>query len=242
MSNAVFPGAIRGLDIAVTKSAEFETIVQSAPSFSETRIAQAQNPRWHWQLTYNYLKDDWDDLSVYVPYTDYKTMQGFFLARQGQFDDFLYLDPDDNFVGPALYGAVPNPLAQLQTVTDGVGNYYSPIQRNFGGQFWEDITDIGGITVYANGALQTVGVNYNIFGPGLAIPGYSFGGKYIQWIASGSPALPVTAQFQFFFRVRFEEDTQDFERWLWQLWNIGGPNQKNGSGELKLITARPAGA
>ena len=59
-----------------------------------------------------------------------------------------------------------NLQAQLPVVTDGAGHYYSPIQRNFGGFFWEDITDLdGSIRVYANGTMVT---NYAIRGPGLA--------------------------------------------------------------------------
>jgi hypothetical protein len=50
----------------------------------------------------------------------------------------------------------------------------------------------------------------------------------------------VSAQFAFYFRVRFAEDTQDFEQWAQELWTIGGANAQQGSGTLKLRTARPA--
>lgn len=144
------------------------------------------------------------------------------------------------------YGAPNVPLAQLGVVTDGAGNYYSPIQRTLDGNFWEDITDLnGGIAVYANGSPTT---NFTIEGPGLALPGYSFMGLYLKWIAP--PAIPVTAQFQFYFRVRFESDEQDFEKFLntgtqvanvhsGGYWTIGGSEAQNGSGTLKLTTARP---
>ena len=317
MSTPIFPlttyqvnGGIRGLTWPVMKSAELGTTVQSAPNLYETRIQNYANPRWHWTLIYNYLKDNPKDVpALYAPYTDYQTMQGFFLQQSGQDASFLFSDPDDNSVGPALLtaawranwtpildaiivvsgnaweattvtgptgwslpagfsgagpvtdggvtwtklgsasGTYPNPFAQLQVVTDGTF-WYSPLQRNFGGQFLEDITDlntttaIGGsaLAVYADGVLQTAGTNYTLLGPGLALPTGSFMGMYLKWAMTspvGPPTGPITAQFNFFFRARFESDDLDFEEFLSQVWTIGGPDTKNGAGYLKLMTARP---
>ena len=126
-----------------------------------------------------------------------------------------------------------NLQAQLPVVTDGAGHYYSPIQRNFGGFFWEDITDLdGAIRVYANGTLVT---NYTIGGPGLAVPGASFMGLYLAWNSPPSP--PVTAEFNFYFRVRLESDRQDFDKFINLLWTAGGPDAASSSG-LKLMSAR----
>lgn len=76
------------------------------------------------------------------------------------------------------------------------------------------------------------------------------------WIDEGyysGPPAPVTAQFNFYFRVRFDSDSQDFEKFLGAgssagappagqgggYWTIGGENSQNGSGTLVLRTARP---
>ena len=240
MSNALYPSLVKGLTYTVLKTPEFSTLVQKSPNGSELRIPQTQNPLWHWSLIYEYLYDAFntpDNTMPYAPYTDLQALMGFFLARQGQNDDFLFLDPDDNYVGPALIGSSPNLQAQLQLVTDGAGNWYTPIQRNLVGGFWEDITDIATIQVYANGVRAR---NYSLNGPGLALPGQSFMGLYLQWFSL--PATPITAQFNFYFRVRFETDTQDFEKFMAELWTIGGDNSKNGSGMLKLVSSRPGGS
>lgn len=214
-------------------------------------------------------------------------------------------------------GGFPNTfLAGLSLVTDGLGNWFSPIQRTLNGVFYEDITDLNGsIAVYLNGALQNPGspdFSYTIAGPGLATPTQSYMGMYIAWptnfttwIASHayatnaeiidaaghiqkattggtsgttipafsdsgstttdntvtwtdqgynpSPSGPVTVQFDFYFRVRFDSDSQDFEKFCGTgsqaaaviegqgggLWTIGGSEAQNGSGTLKLTTARP---
>jgi hypothetical protein len=244
MSGQIFPSTIRGLDVNVTKAPTFSTLVQEAPSGYTTRLAQMQNPIWKFWLTWNYLKDNPKDIPVGLTYTDLQTMMGFYMARQGQYDDFLYDDPSDDYVGPALNtDMTPNTQAELQVVTDGT-YYYSPIQRNMGGQFYEDITDLnGGIQVYADGVAKSSPTNYTVLGPGLAIPGYSFAGLYLKWAITspvGPPASPVTAQFNFYFRVRFDTDQREFDQFIngVRVWCIGGPYATN-SQYLTLTTARP---
>jgi hypothetical protein len=127
-------------------------------------------------------------------------------------------------------------LAALQVVTDGV-TYYSPLQRLFGGQFYEDITDLASAPiVYSGGASRTVTTDYIVQPGPLVIPGFSFAGPYLQWPAP--PALPVTVQFDFYFRACFESDSLDFEQFAQDLWAIGGDGGSKGTGELKLMSAR----
>jgi hypothetical protein len=231
MSLAVFP-VLPGLAWPVQKSSEFNTIVQDSPNFMDTRISQTRNPRWHWELTFDVLRDK-------TTPSEYRQLQGFILALGGRGADFLYSDPSDNAVGPAMLSGSPNTDAELQVVDDGAGNYFSPIQRNFGSQFLEDITDLNGaIAVYANGTLATVGTGagqYTVAGPGLAVPGASFLGMYLAW--GSEPAAPVTAQFSFYHRVAMEEDLADFEQMISSLWSLGG-STSSGGGALKFRTSR----
>lgn len=301
MSLAVFPTGLRGLTYPVMKSSGFNTLKQEAPNKLSARVAQTYNPVWEWSLIYDFLADDPDHLPMGVAYSEYRILQGFILSQGGEFGEFLYSDPSDRSIGPALIAGAPNPLAELQLVNDGAGSYYSPIQRNFGGQFYEDITDLdGALAVYANGVLKTAGTDYYIVGPGLAIPGASYMGLAIAWATppawaagavyatndeimdpaghvqkattggtSGSsiptfndtggttsegpdtlqwtdqgmhagPTGPISITCNFYFRVCFGEDTQDFEQFLNQMWTIGGSEARGGSGYLKLASSRPA--
>jgi hypothetical protein len=301
MSNAVYPSQIHGFTYTVLRTPEFATLVQQAPDGSQVRIPQMQNPTWHITLIYDYLYGQYNspnNTMPYAPYSDIDTLVGFYLARQGQSDDFLWIDPKNNAVGPAVIGsdASPNLQAELALVDDGLGHYYSPVQRLVGGLYYEDITDLNGnIQVYANGVLKS---GYTIVGPGYAIPGYSWRGLVLQWTdtaagwasthaytttgwqildtnghiqqvttagtsgasmpvwnSSGGtttdgtvtwtdqgyyagPTRPITAQFNYYFRMRFETDTQDFEQFMDELYTIGGSESKNGSGMLKLMTSR----
>lgn len=235
------PTQLSGLAWNVMKSSEESTLVQRAANAAETRIAQWQNPIWHFELIYEVLFDNPNRLNPGNSVTEYRLMQGFWLRQKGQFKSFLFDDPRDDSVGPALLADLtPNPAAQLPVVTDGAANYYSPVQRNFGGLFLEDITDLNGaITVYDDGVLKTQGTDYSVIGPGVAFPGYSFMGLVIQWLSGYVPVGPVTAQFFFYFRVRFEMDKQDFEEFVNQLWTVGGSENKNGTGYIQLMSARP---
>ena len=294
MTMQVYP-TLPGLTYPVLKSADFDTLIQSAPNKYEVRIAQTVNPQWHWELVYDFLRDF---LLPGFTVTELRTLLDFFLYQGGQAGEFLFLDPDDNYVGPAMNGTSPNtPLAQLQLVQDASGNFYSPLQRTLGGLFYEDITDLntntgaGGSTpaFYANGIPQR-GVDYTIQGPGLALPTASYMGLYVAWTnvwianlfysagqtifdshghvqkatvsAAAGPTVPtwndsggtttdgaqawqdlgpavITAQFNFYFRVRFESDSRDMEKFANQFWTIGGSETKNGSGYVKLMQARP---
>lgn len=381
MSLPVFP-SLPGLTYTSVKASNFKNLNEEGSNAYEVRLPQYTNPVWRWTLIFDFLHDFF--WGSFTTVSELRTLMGFFNAQYASASAFLYTDPDDNYVGPALVPItlVPNvPLAQLALVSDGVGNYYSPVQRTLGGVSYEDITDLNGaISVYLDGTLATAGGGanqYTLEGPGLAIPGYSWLGMVLKWgpggvawqasdtyalnaeildpaghiqkataaawapstayalnteivdsngnvqkvttagtSGSGShptwsmssttpdgtgslvwtyqasaggnagvsgltipsfndaggstpdgtgtllwedqgyypgPAAPVTAKFHFYFRVRFDADSQDFEKFAGigssagqppagqggGYWTVGGSESQNGSGSLVLRTARP---
>ena len=193
MSLSVFP-VLPGLTFTVVKTPEFNTLDMKSPNAYEVRIAQTINPVWNYTLIYDFLRDfPWGS---FVTVSELRTMMGFFSQMSGKAASFLFTDPSDNYVGPALTNVpAPNtPLAQLALVNDGAGNYYSPIQRTLDGVFYEDVTDLNGsIVVYLNGSLASAGSGpseYTVLGPGLALPTASYMGMYLQWGRGGSPWAP----------------------------------------------------
>lgn len=252
----VFP-SLPGLTFTSVKTPGFSTLTEEGSNAYEVRLPQYTNPVWRWKLVFDFLHDFF--WGSFTAVSELRTLMGFFNAQNGSGSAFLYTDPDDNYVGPALtLLSAPNaPLAQLALVNDGAGNYYSPIQRTLDGVSYEDVTDLNGaIAVYANGTLAGTGTaagQYTVLGPGLAIPGYSYMGMYLKWGSGTPPTAPITAQFHFYFRVRFDSDSQDFEKFLGigatagqppsgqggGYWTIGGGESQNGSGTITLRTARP---
>ena len=317
MSLPIFP-TLPGFTYTCVKTPSFNTLDMVSPNGYEVRIQQTINPLWTFTLIYDFLHDFfWGGFTIV---SELRTLMGFFNQMGGKAGSFLYTDPGDYNVGPALttaawlannsypvgYGildtsnhwqkvtavttgisggtippfsttggsvvdggvtwtdqgaytssGIPNEyLAGLSLVTDGT-NWYSPIQRTLNGVFYEDITDLNGsIAVYANGTLATAGTGagqYTVAGPGLALPGTSYMGLYLQWGTGSPPTGPITAQFDFYFRVKFDSDAQDFEKFLGTgtsaanqiagqgdgYFTIGGSEAQQGTGTLKLSTARP---
>lgn len=93
-----FDSALPGLSFSVHKKPMFKTRISEAASGKEVRNALAEFPRWDFTLPYEFLEDrSGADSSL-------KTLMGFFLARQGSFDSWLFKDPDDYLVVNGICG------------------------------------------------------------------------------------------------------------------------------------------
>lgn len=260
MSLAIYPAFLsvsgRGLTFTVLRTPEMSTTLQNAPSGNQVRIVNWQQFKMHWTLIYDYLRNDSTNLppSPFNTYTDVQQLMGFFATHYASGISFLFNDSTLNSIGPGITAPLtPNPFAQLQVVNDGSGHYFAPVQLHIGGKtgtdqaygFYVDVTDMqpnGGadhsaISVYDNGTLLTYGTDYTLAGPGLAVPGASFQGLYIAF--TGTPTGPVTITCNFYWRVIFETDQLDFEQFMQLLYTIGGSGAKNGSGQVKLVSAFP---
>jgi hypothetical protein len=94
VATLVFP-ALRGQTYPVKKTAEFNTGVRRVTSGRRTATAFRQFPIWRFEVVFDYLPDRNPGSAGY---TDYRTLQSFFLQMQGQFGLFLFRDSDDNHV------------------------------------------------------------------------------------------------------------------------------------------------
>ena len=186
MSNAVFP-ILPGLAWDVVKRPTFSSIVQRAASGREVRAALWSYPIWVWKLTYDLLRDDATN--------ELRTLMGFFLARQGSFDSFLYSDPSDSSVTAQSIGAGTGALKTFQLV------------RALGG-FVEPVFDVNGTpTIKVNGVTQTTPAQYSINSTGL-----------VTFVTAPASGATITADFSYYFRCRFKEDMAEFTNFASKLW------------------------
>src|ERR1017187_5177878 len=95
MSNAVLP-VLAGLGWPVVKTPMFSTKVQRAVSGKEYRTAYYQYPLYTFSILFDLLRD-------VAAYLEQQELLGFFLARQGSFDNFLYTDPNDCVVTAQVF-------------------------------------------------------------------------------------------------------------------------------------------
>lgn len=198
MSNAIYP-SLPGLAWPVMKQPEFSTSIKKSVSGKEFRAAFMQFPLWTFELTYEYLRNG-------VAGNDLNTLTGFFLARQGSFDSFLFTEPSDHAVADQLLG-----------VGDGVTTSFQLIRAL--GTFVEPVQNVN--------ALANIKVN------GVVVSNYTLGSTGIVTFTT-PPAVnaQLTWSGSYFFRVRFLQDTSQFSQFMQDLWElkkvqfIGSPGNK----------------
>lgn len=184
MSNAVFPD-IPGLKPDRPRVPAFKTLVQSAVSGAEARAGLRAYPLVTFTLGFEFLRHGVEN--------DLRQIEGFFRARRGKYDSFLYADPADSSITDQSLGAGDGSTVAFQ------------LQRTFGygsdATFTEPVHNVLSITnVKVAGSTAT----YTVSATGLVT------------ITSGTPSLgqAVTASFSYYHRCRFTHDEADFARFL----------------------------
>lgn len=188
MSNAVYP-SLPGLTATVTRTPIFKTDVKTTPSGRSFVGAQMQSPLYRYTLAYEFLRDT-------AAYAEFRTLLGFYNARQGAFDSFLFQDPGDQTVTAQAFGTGDASTKTFQLV------------RTLGGTV-EPVYDLNGAPlIYVGGVLKTLTTDYTI---------NSTGG--VTFVTAPAAAAPITWTGSYYWRVRFVSDELDFEKFMNTLWS-----------------------
>lgn len=186
MSNAVFP-ALPGLMWDVVKQPEFSTKVQTSASGKDSTAAYWTYPRWTFKLSYELLRGGAE--------TELNTLLGFFLARKGRFDTWLYTDPSDHTVIGQQIGIGDSSTVAFQLVRT-ISGFTEPMKAINGAP----VVKIGGIT-------QTTGWSINSTG-------------VITFTTPPASGAVITADFSYYFRCRFLKDAAEFNQFMADLWEL----------------------
>lgn len=216
MSNLLFP-RIKGLGWSVTRTPTFSTEIQESLAGREVRIQNFQNPIWEFTLTYEYLLNDpksADDTGA----TPLEQLIGFYLARGGQFDDFLLNLTD-------LTSKIEDSVCSGQPIATGDGvNKGFQLVRNIGG-FLEAVQNPANqsATMYVNGVTQAVST-------------YSIANGMVTFNNAPANGSAITADFVMLYCVRFNGGSSssgkegiEFENFSYQLYECK---------EVQLISVR----
>jgi len=193
----IFP-ALPGLAWSVTKAPTFQTRIQRAVSGRELRALDYPYPLWQFTLVFAFLRDNPD-----VGLDELRTLMGFYLDCQGAYGTFLFQDPSDYQVIGQYLGTGDSSSAAFQ------------LQRTMGtallgGGFAEPIVAPNLITaVYLDGITQNPS-GYSI-DPGTGLLTFS---------TPPGTGLVITADFSYWFRCRFVDDSYDFENFMYRLWQL----------------------
>lgn len=190
MSNATFP-ALLGLAWSFTRAGIWQTNVQQAGSGKELRATNWSYPIWEWTLSYEFLRAGGTLL-------EYETLVGFFNARRGQYDTFLFTDPDDNSATNQTFGTGDGTTTSFQLL------------RALGG-FVEPVRDLRSVPVImVSGAVQSSG--YTVSSTGI-----------VTFTTPPAGGAPLTWSGGYYFRCRFGDDNatlEQFQRAYWTLKQI----------------------
>lgn len=192
MSSAVYP-TLAGLEFGVTRSPSFSTNTQRAVSGYESRIARMAYPLYTFKLKYEFLRAGAASLEM-------QTLAGFFIARQGSFDSFLFADPDDYTVTDQLIGTGDGSNKTFQLVrTFGAGGFTlsEPVHNT-------NSTPV----IKVDGVTKTVTTDYTISSTGL-----------VTFVSAPANTKPVTWTGTFYYRCRFKDDASDFDKFAQDLWS-----------------------
>lgn len=188
MGNAIFP-TLPGLKWGRKKTPVWSTNVQKSVNGREMRASYYSYPQWRFSLSFEVLR-------TRTAINELEQLAGFFNARRGSFESFLYEDPADNTVTEQLIG----------TARAGVTRYQ--LVRTFGG-FTEPVLAVkGNPVIKVGGVVKNKGRDYNITDTGQVV-----------FVSPPPDGQRITWSGQFYFRVRFASDTADFENFIGHLWN-----------------------
>jgi uncharacterized protein (TIGR02217 family) len=186
MSNNVFP-TLPGLAWNIRKRPTWKTRIQRSVGGWETRLAQQLYPIWEFELPYEFLRSAGG-------YTELQTLMGFYLARQGSFDNFLYSDPTDNSVTAQQFGTGNGTTTAFQ------------LYRTYGG-FNEPVQNVNGTpSIYVNG-VPTVPASISSTG-------------LVTFTTAPAAGAALTWTGSYYYRVRFAEDNADFNNMMQNLWEL----------------------
>jgi uncharacterized protein (TIGR02217 family) len=186
MGNAVFP-TLPGLKIEVSRTPTWNTTVKKAVAGNEFRFANQLYPIYEFELSVEFLRDFRSSVD------ELRTLEGFFNARAGSFDSFLWTDPDDNAVTLQSFGTGDGSTTAFQLV------------RNFGAAAAPVWALNGTPSIFRAGSLVTSGITIGPTGV-VTFTTAPTAGQSLTWTGS------------YYKRVRFRRDALELEKFMRELW------------------------
>jgi uncharacterized protein (TIGR02217 family) len=185
MSDAVFP-SLSGLTWPVLKTPRFSTLIQTGADMSELRATFTDQPVYDITLTYDLLRSG--------AQAEFQSLCGFFEARAGAFDNFLFTDATDSQVSNQVFGIGTGAEANFQLIRSlGTGN---AVVKNLN----------GAPTITVNNVTNS---SYTITNGLVTFNSPPTGNAVLRWTGS------------YYYRCRFAQDEVEFEQFMRLFWQAG---------------------
>jgi uncharacterized protein (TIGR02217 family) len=195
MSAQVFP-SLPGITFDIERNIIWNTQVQEAISGKETRVGYWSAARYTWSLTFEFLRAS-------TTFNEFQNLFGFFSARQGRFDSFLYSDDTDNATTGSQLGVGDSTVRTFQLL------------RRFGGSsaISEPVLAPNTVTRVTVAGSSVSSTQFTVGAWGSSVPGIITFSTFAPSVAQA-----VTADFSYYFPCRFDEDAGSFVEFMSKLW------------------------
>lgn len=200
MSTAAFP-TLPGLAWPVKRTPIWQTRTQRSVSGKRLNLADWSYPQRRWGLSYNFLRG-----STGPTFTEWQTMEAFFLARQGAFDSFLYTDQNDSAVVGSTIGTGDSTATAFQ------------LSRVFGSSvesFSEPILGPLAVSAMVVGGTTRSSTQFSIAYWGTSSPGMITFSTFAP-----TTGAAVVASFTYAWPSSFDSDTMDFDEFVRTIWEL----------------------
>jgi uncharacterized protein (TIGR02217 family) len=185
MGNAIYP-SLPGITWDTQVAPSFSTKIHRAVSGYEVRAAYMAYPLWKFLFKYELLRDN-------TLNNEFKKLLGFFNARLGSFDSFLYSNPSDNAVTAHSFGTGNGSTTAFALI------------RSYAG-FVEPVQNLNGVpSVYVNGVLTSCTIS---------------GTGTVTFAAAPANGAALTWTGAFYYRCRFLADAIDLNQFMKNLYNV----------------------
>lgn len=189
MSDAVFP-ALPGVKWNVKRTPIWKSLSEESVSGKEMSVALMTYPLRRYSLSYELLRAG--------ALAELEQLEGFFNARRGRHDTWLYNDPDDYAVTDQAFGT---------------GNGSSTVfylVRTRGG-FTEPVQSLNSAPVIkVDGVTKTLTVDYTISALGA-----------VTFVTPPADGAALTWNGTYYWRCKFLQDIAEFDQFMKNLWQLG---------------------
>lgn len=188
MSEAIYPD-LPGLKPEIKRTPMWKTLRQESVSGKILTAALMTYPTRKYMLAYEVLRAGAEQ--------ELQNLEGFFNARQGSFDTFLFNDPDDRSVTDQTFGT-----------GNGVTTAF-PLLRTRGG-FSEPVQSVNGAPVIkVAGVVKATPADYVISTLGV-----------VNFVVAPANGAALTWTGNYYWRCRFLLDMIDLDKFLQDLWKL----------------------
>jgi hypothetical protein len=208
-----YPRNLPGLIYSKIRRSKHCVSVQTHQSGGEVRMSYWNEPLWEWDLTYEVLRDGFRNGHAY---DELKQIEGCFLACTGSLAGMSFYDDDDHQASQSGLGTTDG------TTTAFTLNRYRGTAKE--GQDYIGLESIGFLdttqpfNLYVDSSATAVDISDPVYG-------YTFSTgtpKKQQLIFNSAPPAghKLTCDLSWLYYVRFQDDSQDFEKFMHQLWGL----------------------